>query len=187
MSQRSDVSYGRETTFWQACTDHRHQRHGRFACQDCVEIRMLSRVRQPDHEHTYQTSLHTNYTQKTCPGCRAMESPHTEHLDSVRRSSKQASEAVMSAARITRVPDDKYLFSELPHYPRHTIQAPPPPPPAHSSTPDCAPRDVRRRNAQRHKSLARRRDRGARKAARGRSTTRRCCRRRWTSTGCPRS
>ena len=35
---------------------------------------------------------------------------------------RQTSKAVMSAARITRVPDDKYLFSELPHYPRHTIQ-----------------------------------------------------------------
>ncbi|CAJ1453441.1 unnamed protein product [Effrenium voratum] len=30
---------------------------------------------------------------------------------------------MFNAQRIERVPDDKYLFSELPHYPRCTIQA----------------------------------------------------------------
>mmetsp|Transcript_6333 Transcript_6333/g.14507 ORF Transcript_6333/g.14507 Transcript_6333/m.14507 type:complete len:703 (-) Transcript_6333:77-2185(-) len=35
---------------------------------------------------------------------------------------RQTSKALFNAQRIERVPDDKYLFSELPHYPRCTIQ-----------------------------------------------------------------
>ncbi|CAE7216076.1 Cfap91 [Symbiodinium sp. CCMP2592] len=35
---------------------------------------------------------------------------------------RQTSKAMFNAQRIERVPDDKYLFSELPHYPRCTIQ-----------------------------------------------------------------
>lgn len=35
---------------------------------------------------------------------------------------RQTSKAMFGAKRIERVPDDKYMFSELPHYPRHTIQ-----------------------------------------------------------------
>eukprot|EP00434_Breviolum_minutum_P014394 symbB.v1.2.012691.t3/scaffold880.1/size155533/13 len=38
---------------------------------------------------------------------------------------RQTSKAMFNAQRIERVPDDKYLFSELPHYPRCTIQAGP--------------------------------------------------------------
>eukprot|EP00931_Biecheleriopsis_adriatica_P118626 TRINITY_DN93989_c0_g1_i1.p1 TRINITY_DN93989_c0_g1~~TRINITY_DN93989_c0_g1_i1.p1 ORF type:complete len:707 (-),score=201.34 TRINITY_DN93989_c0_g1_i1:155-2275(-) len=35
---------------------------------------------------------------------------------------RQTSKAMFNAQRIERVPDDKYMFSELPHYPRCTIQ-----------------------------------------------------------------
>jgi hypothetical protein len=35
---------------------------------------------------------------------------------------RQTSKAMLNASRIERVPDDKYMFSELPHYPRCTIQ-----------------------------------------------------------------
>jgi len=35
---------------------------------------------------------------------------------------RQTSRAMFGPNRIQRVPDDKYMFSELPHYPRHTIQ-----------------------------------------------------------------
>eukprot|EP00933_Yihiella_yeosuensis_P002210 TRINITY_DN10365_c0_g1_i1.p1 TRINITY_DN10365_c0_g1~~TRINITY_DN10365_c0_g1_i1.p1 ORF type:complete len:706 (+),score=174.39 TRINITY_DN10365_c0_g1_i1:134-2251(+) len=35
---------------------------------------------------------------------------------------RQTSKAMFGAQRIERVPDDKYMFSELPHYPRCTIQ-----------------------------------------------------------------
>lgn len=35
---------------------------------------------------------------------------------------RHTSKAMFNAQRIERVPDDKYLFSELPHYPRCTIQ-----------------------------------------------------------------
>jgi len=35
---------------------------------------------------------------------------------------RQTSKAMFGPKRIERVPDDKYMFSELPHYPRHTIQ-----------------------------------------------------------------
>jgi len=35
---------------------------------------------------------------------------------------RQTSKAMFSGSRIERVPDDKYMFSELPHYPRQTIQ-----------------------------------------------------------------
>ncbi|CAE8650568.1 unnamed protein product, partial [Polarella glacialis] len=35
---------------------------------------------------------------------------------------RQTSKAMFNAQRINRVPDDKYMFSELPHYPRCTIQ-----------------------------------------------------------------
>lgn len=35
---------------------------------------------------------------------------------------RQTSKAMFMGSRIERVPDDKYMFSELPHYPRQTIQ-----------------------------------------------------------------
>eukprot|EP00932_Pfiesteria_piscicida_P001830 SRR837773.11779.p1 GENE.SRR837773.11779~~SRR837773.11779.p1 ORF type:complete len:709 (-),score=332.11 SRR837773.11779:130-2256(-) len=35
---------------------------------------------------------------------------------------RQTTKAMFGPRRIERVPDDKYMFSELPHYPRHTIQ-----------------------------------------------------------------
>jgi len=35
---------------------------------------------------------------------------------------RATNKAMYGASRIARVPDDKYMFSELPHYPRHTIQ-----------------------------------------------------------------
>lgn len=35
---------------------------------------------------------------------------------------RQTNKAVFRPANIDRVPDDQYMFSELPHYPRHTIQ-----------------------------------------------------------------
>mmetsp|Transcript_25108 Transcript_25108/g.78157 ORF Transcript_25108/g.78157 Transcript_25108/m.78157 type:complete len:705 (+) Transcript_25108:91-2205(+) len=35
---------------------------------------------------------------------------------------RQTHKATFGPDRIARVPDDKYMFSELPHYPRHTIQ-----------------------------------------------------------------
>lgn len=35
---------------------------------------------------------------------------------------RATNKAMYGASRIERVPDDKYMFSELPHYPRHTIQ-----------------------------------------------------------------
>eukprot|EP00428_Durinskia_dybowskii_P026533 CAMPEP_0170235378 /NCGR_PEP_ID=MMETSP0116_2-20130129/17435_1 /TAXON_ID=400756 /ORGANISM="Durinskia baltica, Strain CSIRO CS-38" /LENGTH=701 /DNA_ID=CAMNT_0010486173 /DNA_START=25 /DNA_END=2130 /DNA_ORIENTATION=+ len=35
---------------------------------------------------------------------------------------RQTSKAMFGGSRIERVPDDKYMFSELPHYPRHSIQ-----------------------------------------------------------------
>jgi|Transcript_56702 hypothetical protein len=38
---------------------------------------------------------------------------------------RQTSKAMFQGSQIVRVPDDKYMFSELPHYPRQTIQVNP--------------------------------------------------------------
>jgi len=47
---------------------------------------------------------------------------HTSHANDHYRATNKA---VFGPNRIERVPDDKYMFSELPHYPRHTIQVNP--------------------------------------------------------------
>jgi len=53
------------------------------------------------YDHLYDATYHTSH--------------HNDHH-------RVTNKAFFGPGRIARVPDDKYMFSELPHYPRHTIQ-----------------------------------------------------------------